>query len=275
MKNAILFMLVLSASKLSAQSATWDMHLLNMNVCPEWINGNPDYCTFVCAACRVAMNTDPDTLQGDHINWSSDLLMCPAPIGGGLNVVITSGWSQNFDPAQYFSLRTLVHFERNIDTLEVIYGRQGGGCDSAKVSVSINGGTSNVVSMQAVNSYYPAFDTLRITNIGCVPEGTFDVCIGAAGGSTHEFLIKQVRIVASPCLTSYIPEDEMNDFMVMPSDEGIAIKLDEPMSVLVYDQIGRMEYQSGKAYGYVSIPLESGMHIVQVGDRKKKVVVSR
>lgn len=198
--------------------------------------------------------------------------MCPSPIGGGNNVVLTSGWSQTMDPAQYFSLHTLVHFERNIDTLEVIYGRQGGGCDTAQVNVSINGGTANVVSYQAVNSYYPSFDTLRITNIGCVPVGTLDICIGAAGGVTHEFLIRQVRIVASQCLTSYIPERNMDDFTVFPADEGIAIKLDAVTPIVVYDQIGRVEYQNAKAYGYVNIPLQSGMHIVQVGNRKKKVV---
>ncbi len=272
MKNIALAFCLCIMSSMAAQQVKWNMHPLNLDQCPQWIY--PENCSG-CSSCRMAQNTEPTVIAGEMLYWSPDIHTCPYPIGNEQNVVVLSGWPVQSDTNAFFSSLTFVHAARTLDTLEIIYGRQNNGCDTAQVSISINGGPRVQLEKLGLESYYPYYDTLRITDVGCVPVGFFQVFISASGGTTTEFLMKQIRMVASDCAasTTFIGEQTRDDDFVMTSmDGGIEVTTFKSLPVMVYDGLGRLVYGRSNFQGRSTVSIGSGLHIVQIGTQVKRII---
>ena len=257
-----------------AQSATWDVHPLNTVPCSEWIYPAPG--CGGCSSCRMAIDSDPSALDGGYLYWSDDLVICPHPLDANGNVVLITDWPVEADPSSYLFGRVEFHQPMHIDTVEVIAAKGNGGPDAIEIAVQYNTNDALQTGTLLQGTLTNQFQTYAATDLGCAPmidatTGWANIYVRAHGGDLG-FLFKQLRVVASPCVTTFVAETPADDLNLRLTEGGVNITTTEPTSLSVCDALGRYTYLQSAALGETFAPLSGGLNILRVGNTTKRIV---
>ncbi len=275
MRTSFLFVLIaLNIAMAMAQSATWDVHPLNTVPCTEWIY--PAAGCGGCSSCRMAIDTDPSALDGGYLYWSDDLVICPHPLDANGNVVLITDWPVEADPGSYLFGRVELHQNMHIDTVEVIAAKGNGGPDAIEIAVQYNVNDPLQTSTLLQGTLTNQLQAYTATDLGCAPmldasTGWANIYVRAHGGDLG-FLFKQLRVVASPCVTASVAETRADDLNIRVEEGGVNITTTEPTSVSICDALGRITYSKSAALGNTFAPLSAGLNIVRVGNTTKRIV---
>ncbi|MEO8587778.1 MAG: hypothetical protein ABI432_00260 [Flavobacteriales bacterium] len=225
----------------------------------------------------MAIDTDANLMDGGLLRWSDDLVICPHPIDNqGNNVVLTTGWPIEADPHSFLYGRVDLHQAMHIDTLEVICARGNGGPDSIDVAVQFNVTDSLHTTTVLQGALTNEFITYTATDLGCAPmidqqSGWMNVYLQAHGGDLG-FLLKQIRVVASPCAFTPVEDMGQEAILFLPTAGGVNITVIQPTDVVIADALGRRTFQKRSAAGTEFIPLNQGLNIVRVGGVTRKFI---
>ena len=275
MKSALISLLYLIAMSAGAQRSTWNVHPLNMVPCQDWIYPEPG--CGGCSSCRSAVDEDPAVMDGDLLQWSPGLVMCPHPVDTlGNNAVIISDWPVEADPSAYIYGRMEFHEPMRIDTLELTCAAWSPGIDSVDIAVQFNetDPLTSVTIMRAALS--GAYQHYTVTGLGQVPANgnapSYANFYVRTHGTDVWLLLRELRVVASAEPTAAIRETDDANSIILPNNAGVTIRTLEPTVVSVCDAAGRLSYTAADVRGTLFLPLNDGLSIVRAGAEVRRIV---
>lgn len=275
MKSAFISLLYLAAMGACAQRSTWDMHPLNMVPCQDWIYPEPG--CGGCSSCRTATDSDPLIMDGELLQWSPDLVMCPHPVDTmGNNAVIISNWPVEASVNAFIYGRMEFHEPMRIDTLELTCAAWSPGTDSVEISVQFNETDPLTTTTLMRGGLSGAYQHYTITDLGPIPVNAFGPTYANFYVRTHGtdvwLLFREMRVVASAEPTASINEVADRDIFILPSSGGVTIASSLPIGASVCDASGRTVWRSDVVRGTTFVPLAEGLSIVRAGDRVRRIV---
>jgi hypothetical protein len=274
MKSTLIPFLLALGLTAHGQSSTWDVHPLNMIPCSEWIYPEPG--CGGCSSCRMAMDSDPLEMDGGLLQWSADLAMCPHPIDTlGNNVVVITNWPIQANANSYLYGRVEFHQPMRIDTLELTCASWAGP-DSVEIALQFNETdplTTTTVLQDVLTGDYQRH---IVTDLGVVPmvgtSAVANIYVRAHGGGDQWFLLKSMRVVASPDQTASIAETSEANVFILPQNAGVNISSAAPIPVSICDASGRISWHRDAIRGTVFVPLTDGLSIVRAGTHVRRIV---
>ncbi len=275
MKSFFLGFLSLASMGVSAQTANWDVHPLNMIPCQEWIYPEPG--CGGCSSCRSSIDSHPAVMDGGALQWSQDLVMCPHPVDTqGNNAVIISDWPVQPDPSAYIYGSVIFFEPMRIDTLDLTCAAWSPGTDSVDLAIQFNETdplTTTHLLRGALSGNYAHY---VVTDIGPVPmngNGIAQVNFFVRTHGTDVWLLfKGMRVVASADQTASISETAGRDVFILPESNGVRISAREPLAVSICDAAGRTTCSRTITAGSTYFPLADGLSIVRAGTEVKRIV---
>ena len=222
--------LVLASFNLSAQTIFYGWPGIGPDLCSQWIN-----CTTGCSACNTPIVSDASVI-GLGASWM-DVHACPHAKGDGDNIVETSGWGVQPGTAMVvISMISLLPIE--VDSIIIDHQGMEGGSERLQVRYGVNTNLPTLVVRD--ESVVTGQQRTVITNAGCImaegsaTNGTAQLILQAYGGGDGWWL-DNVRIVASPCMTTAIDAIAPNSKIdLRPSTDLLGRRVDADASQGVY-----------------------------------------
>ena len=193
LKLVLLPVLLPGATQLQGQSRVIIYQWLN-TPCSENLN-----CEGGCSACNEPAGEDL-VVFGTNAAFIG-VHPCPHPIASGDNALALTGWGTVADDAHRILIGGIAQVPIRIDSVVVVHRREENGPTHVSIQLKDLIDGSGVASEAVATSY---FTTTELMQCGTVekPEGmafgSFQLQLQAFGGSGGEWVLDEVRIVATP-----------------------------------------------------------------------------
>ena len=193
LKLVLLPVLLPSATQLQGQSRAIIYQWLN-TPCGENLN-----CEGGCSACNEPAGDDL-VVFGTNAAFIG-VSACPHPIASGDNALALTGWGAVADDAHRILISGIAQVPIRIDSVVVVHRREENGPTHVAIQLKDLNDGGGAVTEAVATSYFSATELMQCGTVE-KPEGmgfgSFQLQLQAFGGSGGDWVLDEVRIVATP-----------------------------------------------------------------------------